>query len=318
MKIILVSPAAVQSSNGNFTTASRWQKILRTLGHHVSLTQKYNGCDCDLLIALHAWRSADSIRLFKSQYPNKPLIVALTGTDAYQFIHSHSNETLRSIELADQLIGLHKLITHSIPAQHQEKVNIIYQASTLKPIRTKRIKNNFNVCVAGHLREVKDPLRTAYAARSLPSKSKIYITHFGKAHNLQWDNIARVEAAKNRRYNWHGEISQSLLRVKLSDAKLMVLSSLMEGGANIISEAIMMNLPIIASKIDGSIGLLGEGYAGYFDVENTQQLRSLLLRCERDNNFYYKLKHQCHSRKKLFSHQQELNTWKQLISKFYN
>ncbi len=315
MDIILVSPAAVQSSNGNFTTANRWKKILQSLGHRVDLKKTYGGKKYDLMIALHAWRSADAIQTFKRQQPGKPLIVALTGTDAYQFIHTHSQKTLKSIELADYLIGLHSLIKAKIPQQYANKCHIIFQASTLKPLRNKKITKGFNVCIAGHLRDEKDPLRAAYAARLLPYNSKIHISHYGKAHNKLWANKARIETISNYRYRWHGEISQSLLRVKFSQAKVMVLSSLMEGGANIISEAIMSDLPVIASNIDGTVGLLGKDYSGYYQVGNTQQLKTLLFRCERDEKFYNQLQHQCRTHQKLFTRHREIHSWKNLLSK---
>lgn len=318
MEIILVSPAAVQSSNGNYTTAIRWKKILQTLGHHVYLTQTYDKRRCDMMIALHAWRSAKAIQSFKSHFPDKPLIVALTGTDAYRFIHTHAEETLKSIELSDYLVGLHELIANAIPQQFHHKLNVIFQASTLKPSRNKKIKNHFNICIAGHLRDEKDPLRTAYAVRSLPTSSKIYAAHYGKAHDREWERQARLENAKNRRYCWQGEISQSLLRVKFSQAKLMVLSSRMEGGANIISEAIMLGLPVIASDIEGSIGLLGKNYAGYFEVENTLHLKNILLHCERNKDFLHLLKYQCQTRRKLFTQQKELSNWQQLLYKVIN
>ena len=113
MEISLISPAAIQSSNGNFTTAIRWKRILQALGHQVELSTDYQDANCDLMIALHAWRSAEAIQRFKSLFPHKPLIVALTGTDAYRFIHSHPEQTLNSIALADRLVGLHRLIRHT-------------------------------------------------------------------------------------------------------------------------------------------------------------------------------------------------------------
>lgn len=126
MDIILISPAAVQSSNGNFTTANRWKIILQKLGHQVELKQTYTGGEYDLMLALHAWRSADAIQLYKKQYPNRPLIVSLTGTDAYRFIHTHSQQTLTSIELADRVVGLHELIANTLPQQHKHKCHVIY------------------------------------------------------------------------------------------------------------------------------------------------------------------------------------------------
>ena len=38
------------------------------------------------MIALHAWGSSDSIRNFRERYPDRPLIVALSGTDIYYYL----------------------------------------------------------------------------------------------------------------------------------------------------------------------------------------------------------------------------------------
>jgi glycosyltransferase involved in cell wall biosynthesis len=94
------------------------------------------------------------------------------------------------------------------------------------------------------------------------------------------------EMARNARYRWLGETPNWKARQLLARSRLLVLSSKMEGGANVISEAIVASVPILASRISGSIGLLGEDYPGYFDVGSTKQLTSLMTRCERDADFY--------------------------------
>ena len=314
MHIQLISPAKIDSRNGNRTTAVRWRNILQDLGHKVTVSQEYYGEDVDLMLALHAWRSASSIQLFAEKYPTRPLLVALTGTDVYRFLNTHKQDTLKSMEYADRLIGLHAYITHSLPRQYQHKTRIIYQSTETKLIRKTRHSNHFDVCIAGHLREEKDSLRPAYSVRSLPAHSRIQISHFGKAHSPKWEHKARLEMARNKRYQWYGEISQSLLQVKFSQADLLILPSRMEGGANIISEAIVAGLPIIASYIEGSIGLLGDKYAGYFEVENTKQIKQMLLRCESDAKFYRTLIHQGKTLRYLFNPSREKSSWSKLLT----
>lgn len=313
MDIRLISPAAANSRNGNRTTAIRWRNILQALGHRVKVSQHYSGQSADIMVALHAWRSADAIQSFAGKYPDRPLIVALTGTDAYRFILSHPEQTLGSIQLADRLVGLHARIADTVPEEHRSKVHVIYQSTEFKPVR-KTSKNGIKVCVAGHLRHEKDSLRPAFAVRALPTISRIQIVHFGKAHTPEWAHEARQEMAKNRHYQWYGEISQSQLRIKFSQSHLLVLPSRMEGGANVISEAIMAGLPIIASKIDGSIGLLGENYPGYFQVEDSDELRTLLLRAENSTKFYRTLIRACKARRSLFMPAREQASWNQLLT----
>ena len=101
MRIILVTPAPPRSRAGNRATATRWANIFKSLGHQVEIATAYSGQNADMMIALHAWRSAQSIQQFSDAFPGRPLIVAITGTDAYRFIHSHPDTTLQSIHLAD-------------------------------------------------------------------------------------------------------------------------------------------------------------------------------------------------------------------------
>ncbi len=312
MQICLITPTKANSASGNRTTAIRWRNILQSLGHKVHVSNFYSNQSVDLMIALHAWRSAKSIQQFAEKHPSKPLIVALTGTDAYRFIHSHPQVTIKSLELATKLVGLHALIHNTVPVEFKHKVHVIYQSTELRTTRPKT-KQGFKLCVAGHLRDEKDSLRPAYAVRALPSNSQIKVQHFGAAHSKEWSIKAAQESIRNKRYQWHGEITPSQLNIQFKTSKLLVLPSIMEGGANIISEAIMADLPVIASNIEGSVGLLGEDYAGYYQVENTSDLRKILLRSEKDSKFYQSLLYQCRQKKKLFTPKQEKHSWKKLL-----
>jgi len=314
MRIILVTPAPPGSRTGNRATAARWAFFLRALGHHVDITTQYAGENADLMLALHAWRSADSVQQFADKFPQRPLIVAMTGTDAYRFIHSHPETTLRSIRLAHQLVGLHDLISNTLPPDQRHKMNVIYQSAQSI---TKRdpYKRFFHVSVMGHLREEKDPMRPALAVRNLPANSRIRVHHYGKAHTSDWTDIALAEMKINSRYQWHDDIPHYKIRQVYKRTHVLVLPSCMEGGANVISEAVMAGVPIIASDIEGSIGLLGADYPGYYPVEDEQALSELLLRSELDNSFYKELEQACLARQFMFTPESEKNGWKSLLKK---
>jgi len=91
------------------------------------------------------------------------------------------------------------------------------------------------------------------------------------------------------------------------------LSSRLEGGANVISEAIVAGVPLIASCIPGTVGLLGADYSGYFAVGETRELTTLLLRAETDPQFLNKLRRQCAGRAALFEPERERRTWEALL-----
>lgn len=313
MNILLITPAAADSRSGNRTSAVRWAKIFRHLGHQVTIATHYDKQTADMLVALHAWRSADAITQFTDAHPQHPCIVVLTGTDIYRFIHSHPNPTLSSIQRATLLVGINALAAQTLPHKYRDKVRIIFQSTHYLPPRPQN-KNGFKVCVAGHLRHEKDSLRPAYAVRTLPKQSQISIQHFGKAHSIEWAKQARLETARNARYQWHGEHPTSELFGQYAKSRLFVLPSRMEGGANVVSEAIQARLPIVASRIDGNVGLLGEDYPGYFEVENTQELRNILLKAEQNKHFYSQLERACRKKQRLFSQSNERQQWQRLFA----
>ena len=313
MKIILITPAYKQSLGGNRTTAVRWARILRDLGHRVDIALDYDDGPADAMVALHAWRSASSIARFSELHPDRPLIVALTGTDIYRFIDSHKSVTLRSIALADRLVALHDLAGRAIPAKYRAKLHIIYQSALPLPRGRAPGSRHFDVCVIGHLRGEKDSMRTAYAARLLPEESRIRVTHLGRAHDDSWAEKARAEMKRNPRYRWRGEVPGWAVRRAFARMRLMVLSSKMEGGANVISEAVVAGVPVIASRIPGSVGLLGADYPGYYPVGDASALARLLRRAEVDTGFLASLAKAGKARAPLFTPKREVAAWRKLL-----
>ena len=265
------------------------------------------------MIALHAWRSADSIRRFRELYPDRPLIVALTGTDAYEYIDRDPVPTLHSLAVADRLVALQDLVRRRVPAQFRQKVRVVHQSAARVVRASSANARRFDVAVIGHLREVKDPFRAASAARLLPASSRIHIVHLGAAENAQWAEMAAAEMRSNPRYVWRGDRPRAEVRRLLGSARAMVLSSISEGGANVISEAAAAGLPVLASRIDGSVGLLGHDYPGYFPVGDTAALARLLQRIERKPEFLLRLHRAIMRRAGLFRPAAEKAAWKKLL-----
>jgi putative glycosyltransferase (TIGR04348 family) len=285
MKIALITPVPAQSRQGNRITARRWAHLLRALGHQVRVAQHYDGKSYHLMVALHARRSFAAIERFHHRYPERPLIVALTGTDLYGDIRT-SQEAQQALEFASVLILLQPKGMEELPLHVRPKARVIYQSVPSPAHTLSKAKTTFDVCVLGHLRDVKDPFRAALAARLLPATTRIRILHVGKALSDEMATRAGAEMAENPRYRWLGERSHGRALRILARSHLLVLSSLSEGGANAISEALALRIPIVASRIPGSIGLLGEAYPGYFPVQDTAALAHLLHRAETDDTFY--------------------------------
>ena len=316
MKINLITPAKKHSKNGNRTSALRWAGFLRDQGHNVDINTEYDGLNCDMMIALHAWRSAEAISQYRSKYPNGPLIVALGGTDVNTFLESEKEVTLSSMEKADALVCLHARIGEALPPHLLNKLHVIYQSAEPLILERKFDDLFFDICVIGHLRDEKDPLRTAFAARLLPASSNIRVTHLGKAHNEDWHKAALKEQKENPRYHWQGEVPAVEVRKELSRARLMVLTSNQEGGANVISEAIIAGVPVLASDIPGNTGLLGKDYPGLFPLGDETALADKLSEIENNPHDLAQLETACQELRPRFSPKQESTAWNELVRSF--
>ena len=312
MNIQLVTPGPLKINNGNKITAVRWAAILKKLGHRVRVTQTYDGKVCDVLIALHARRSYDSIRRFHDRHPDLPLIVVLTGTDVYRDIHEARDAKI-SLELATRLVALQKMALRELPKRFHAKTQVIYQSAEAIRAQPPSRNGRFNVCVIGHLREEKDPLRTAIAVRDLPPTSRIEVTHIGQALDEKLGIEAQAEAAGNPRYRWIGQLSHRKTRERLARSHLVCITSKMEGSSNVLSEALASGVPVICSKISGLIGTLGTDFAGYFPVESTKRLRALLLKAETQPQFYRSLRRRCARIAQLVEPKRELEAWRRLL-----
>ncbi len=291
MHIQILTPAPPGSRAGNRATAERWATLLRKAGHGVSVVTELSPEDCDVFIALHAWRSHEAIREFRRMNPEVPVITVLTGTDIYHHQFEYPEDTHNSMAMADALIGLHHLVANDIPEAYRSKLMTVLQsAGLITPSQTDA--PYFDVCVIGHLRDEKDSLRAAMACHYLPENSRIRVFNAGKPHTDRWQRQAESEQARNPRFQWLGELDKPATNALMASSRIMVISSVMEGGANVVSEACRAGLPILASDIPGNRGLLGNDYAGYFRVKDEQHLAELLYRAESSPDYLSQLRQQ--------------------------
>ncbi|HTV57169.1 MAG TPA: hypothetical protein VMI06_19915 [Terriglobia bacterium] len=184
-------------------------RILRELGHQVRLAQSYEGEPANLLVALHAKRSYAAVRDFNCLYPDRRLIVALTGTDLYRDLPK-SRHAQASLERATRLVVVQPKALDQIPPRLRRKASVMFQSVSPAPCEFPKHAGDadcpgFDVCVIGYLRPLKDPFRAALAARLLPPQSRIRILHFGAAMSSEMASFARAEMDRNSRYHWPGE-----------------------------------------------------------------------------------------------------------------
>ena len=297
-KIVLVSPAAADANNGNWHTAYRWAKFL---ADHcdIAISQGYKTGDenADAMIALHARRSAPSIHAWAAQHPGKPLIVVLTGTDLYRDIQTDASAQ-QSLQLATHLVVLQDAGLAALPAELRGKARVIYQsAPRLKAAH--KPGQRFKAVMVGHLRDEKDPLTFIKAAVMCSSKH-ILFEQIGDGLDAALANAAKLAALELPHYKWLGGLPRAATRQRIKRAHVLVNSSLMEGGAHVILEAVQSGTPVLASRISGNVGMLGADYTGYFDVGDAQGLTALIKRCATEPAFLAQLQSQCGQRAELF------------------
>ena len=312
MRIQIVCTASSKTVYGNRVTAERWSNMLRQLGHSVDISQHYGGTISDLLVAMHAYRCADAVLQFRKRHPEKPSILVLTGTDIYRDV-ARSAKAREAMQVADRLMVFQPLAMNEFDDELKKKTRLFYQSAEQTQNPPLPDRDAFVVTVVGHLREVKDPLRTAMAARKLPKESRVRVVQAGDADDSQLVERARAEALKNPRYRYLGSIPRWKVRRQIASSHLLVLSSRIESGANVVSEAAVDYVPMLLTRIPGNVGLLGEDYPGYFEPGDTKGLADLLLRAETDEDFYQELKTRAALLARNFRPEKEVKDWEKLI-----
>lgn len=312
MRITIVTPAVTGSLAGNRITAKRWSGIFRALGHRVSIETEVPD-RTELLVALHAKKSSGQILKFASSYPERKLVVALSGTDIYGDLLG-SRAGMAALDVATALVALEPSALERLPKRLQPKSQVIRQSAPRPESKPKSLSSCFEVSISGHLRKEKDPFAVPNAIRLLPDHSKIRVTHIGRALKADMKKEAESHAASNSRYRWLGEKKHWEAKRLVARSRLFVNSSLIESSSNAVVEALVAGVPILASKIPGNIGVFGKSYAGYFQAGDYRKLARLLERAESDRGFHKDLKQQCRETAKQFTPSHEKNAWNRLIS----
>lgn len=302
-RVCLITPYGALANNGNWHTASRWAHLLRDVAR-LRVATEWDGQDADLMIALHARRSAPSIHAFAAAHPQRELCVVLTGTDLYRDILGDV-AAQESLALATRLVVLQEAGLAALPPALRSKTSMIFQsAHALAPGAPR--KSSFEVAMVGHLREEKDPLTAIAAARLLPADSRIHLLHAGAVLDASLASAARAASEELApRYRWLGALGRPAARQLMRRARLLLHPSRIEGGAQVVIEAITAHTPVIASDCAGNVGLLGADYPGLFEVGDAPAAALLLTRAEHDPAFLARLKTACAARAPLFAPERE-------------
>ena len=277
VRIVIVSPALAEANNGNWQTARRWQRMLSP-EHGTRIVREWPDAQSDddeLMIALHARRSASAIAAWAAHRGSRRLAVVLTGTDLYRDIARGDAHALQSLALARALVVLQDQALRALPGTAAARARVIVQ-STPSRATLPRSGRRLRALMVGHLREEKDPLTLMRAAALLADRTDIRIDHVGAPLDAALGEAAQRCARDCPGYRWLGALAHEATRRRIQRAHVLVHASRMEGGAHVVMEAVCSGTPVIASRIDGNVGLLGADHPGYFEAGDAAGLAALL------------------------------------------
>ena len=296
--VVIISPASASANTGNWHTARRWAQCLAPCAR-VRIEREWNGAADDLMIALHARRSAPSIVSFAAHYPQRPVALVLTGTDLYRDIRA-DEQAQRSLMLARRLILLQPEGLYELSPGQAAKAMVIYQsARPLVPGR--RSRRYFDLALVGHQRPEKDPITAVRALLRLPTGLPVRLFHIGGVLDAELAGKVAALGALDNRYHWLGALPQAATRQRIKRCHLLLLPSLMEGGANVLIEAVTSGVPVLGSDIPGNRGMLGADYPGWFPLGDAARLAELIQTAMTDPAYYALLARRCAERVSFFS-----------------
>ena len=295
--LVIVTPALASANNGNWQTARRWAQFLKN-DYRVRIVDRWEAGDEALMIALHARRSAASVAAWRAAHPQRPLLLVLTGTDLYRDIDSDA-QAQASLRMADALLVLNELGLQRLPAPLRVKAGVLLQSC---PPYKPRLKTgrHLRALMVGHLREEKSPQTYFEAARLSAHRSDILFDHIGAGLDPALAEQARSLMREQPHYRWLGALPHAVTRKRIAGAHVLVHASRMEGGAHVVIEAVTSGTPVLASRIDGNLGLLGSDYPGVFDWGDAGALATLLQHARDDAAMLASLRNHCDARAPLF------------------
>ena len=310
-RVCIVSPASAAANNGNWQTAARWQRFLAPLATVRIQGPADDPVGADVLVALHARRSADAVRRWREARPAAPIALVLTGTDLYRDLDDDPRAR-HSLECASRVVVLQDEGLARLDLATRAKAVVIVQSAST--VRMARLAGDADFVAVGHLRAEKDPETLMRAARLLAADARVpTIEHIGSALDERLGDAARATGLACPAYRWVGPRSHTATRRAIARARALVHCSVLEGGANVVIEAVRSAVPVLASRIDGNVGLLGRGYDGFFPVGDAAALAGLMRRFIGEAPFAAHLAAQCALREPMFRPARERRAVRELV-----
>ncbi len=310
MKVCVASPYPLTELKGNSVTTNRIVGILRDSGIDARSSHLYDGLPADVLISLHAVKGAPAVFDYRAKIPNGYVIVLITGTDLYESLPGGSEVGVRALKEADRIVVVQEAAIARLPESVREKAVVIPNSLDPINIQAKPEVPPFAISVVGHPRPVKKPFLTIEAVAKHPEWTDVEVWQIGEALDESSRAVAEMWEEKDPRFRWFGGLPREEALRLLAKSSLTVNSSVLEGGANAILEAMTIGVPVLASRIEGNQGLLGEGYPGYFDEGELEGVLGAIIDKRVELRDWSRL---ATARLPLFAREKEAECWLELL-----
>lgn len=312
MQVVISSPYAIDSLHGNTVSAMRIAGILEESGHVVEVIESGDSIadDSGALIALHARKSHVSVVAMKRQSSESKVILYLTGTDLYEDIPNGCPQAIESLELADTIVVSQEASFQSVPEAYQGKTRVVYNSIILPHLEPVDREVDLFV-IASHLRSVKQPFFVVEALKLLEEDVRVKL--MGAEIDIGNAELATKLSSDDSRFEWLGEQTYEQTLTWMRRSMATINTSLSEGGANSVGESIALGRPVLASRIEGNIGMLGAEYDGYFDSDSPAALAELMKRICNDDSYLKHLEQQVLKQSAKYSRVNEAKGWLALL-----
>lgn len=311
MKVCVASPYPLSELKGNSVTTDRIVAMLNEGGVDARGSHGYDGDPADVLIALHAVKGAPAVFDFREKAPQGKVIVLLTGTDIYQGLPEGSEIGHDALRSADRIVVPQEAAILRLPEEVRDKTVVI--RSSLDPIAIKAgpLKSPFVISVVGHPRPVKRSFLTIETVARHPEWRDLEVWQIGQALDEESRKTAAAWVRNDHRYRWFGGLPRQESLARCAESSLMINSSILEGGAHAVLEAMTMGVPVLASRIEGNVGLLGDDYPGYFEEGKLDEALQAIVDKRVDLEDWASL---ASERMDRFSRESESTSWLDLLA----
>ena len=290
--------------------------MLRAAGHRIRVLESpgspHQHLDLDVWIGLHAERSAASLELALAASPKVRAITVLTGTDLHRE-GGLSSLALKQLERSDRLVVLSPGGLELLPEELRSRTCTIPQVpGDLQPAPLR--EGTPTLAMLSHLRPVKDPLVVLEALGHLSESAPLRIVHAGEPLDPALASRCEQTSAEDPRYSYLGRLPREQALATLKSSHGLLLPSRSEGGASVLSEALLLGRAVIASDAPGITAFLPKTYGGIFPVGSASDLAALLERFAAQPPWRLELAEQCVAMGTQLRSVEEAKAWQDLVT----